>query len=128
MADAELDATGTKTDADANGDSETSTSDVDAGPCGSCGGGSVCVEHEVLGGALIPPDDAGQCPAGRVILPNAIGCSLPPTFDCAPLPGACFPPGAIAPSHCVCAPSLCSSGEQCTNVSPTLMRCALLAP
>src|SRR5690242_3689962 len=72
--------------------------------CGtvSCGQGEICVKDQTIGGAFIPPDDAGNCPPPRIIVPEApISCSPPPTFHCAPLPAACL----AAPS-CACADTL----------------------
>lgn len=102
----------------------------DAGVCATCHPGTVCLEHQVSGGALIMPDDAGQCPAGRVVSPGTPAlCVVDPTFQCAPLPATCSnAPGTPAIAHCTCAKSLCASGEVCTDVTPTLMRCQLLAP
>lgn len=116
-------------DAGEDGASQTTGSDADA-TCATCGAGSVCVENQTIGGAVFRPDDAGQCPAGRIIVPAAPNfCSLPPTFNCALLPSACATaPGSTAVAHCTCAPSLCSAGRQCTDLTPTLMRCLLSAP
>ncbi len=102
----------------------------DAGICASCGSGHVCVEHRIEGGGLVFPNDAGVCPDGTVLNPDSPhNCERTPTYECARLPGACSnPPGTPAPAHCTCAASLCGSFEQCTDVSPTLMQCALLAP
>jgi hypothetical protein len=111
-------------------DSTSEAAAGDAGTCATCGAGSVCVEDQTLGGARIPPDDAGQCPPGLVIVPDAPStCSSPPTFHCAVLPSTCTtPPGSIAVAHCTCAASLCAAGDMCTDLTPTLMRCVLAAP
>jgi hypothetical protein len=102
----------------------------DAGVCAACSPGSVCVEDGISGGALILPDDAGQCPAGRVPsggTPDV--CVTPPTYHCAKLPAACNTAlGATAVAHCTCAPELCPTADQCTDPTPTLMKCSLLAP
>jgi hypothetical protein len=98
--------------------------------CSSCKHGQVCVEHLVEGGALFLAD-AGRCPAGRIPSesgPNTL-CVSPPSFDCADLPAACTTaPGSTAVAHCSCARSLCGSATTCDDVSPTLMKCTLLAP
>jgi hypothetical protein len=115
---------------DSSADSPGSGPAGDAGVCATCHPGTVCLEHQVSGGALIMPDDAGQCMNGRVLSPGPPAlCVVAPTFQCATLPGACSnPPGTPAIAHCTCATSLCASGEVCTDVTPTLMRCQLLAP
>ena len=102
----------------------------DGGVCDGCGGGSVCVEDQTIGGAAVYPDDAGHCPAGRVMVPQAPNfCSPVPTFHCAALPAACnTPPGSVAVAHCVCASNLCQAGTMCSDLSPTLMECLLAAP
>ena len=102
----------------------------DAGICGSCGPTSVCVESQTLGGAVIVPDDAGQCPQGRVLSAGPPArCDLAPSYACRLLPAACnTAPGSTAIAHCTCAASLCQAGDRCTDVSPTLMLCQLLAP
>jgi len=106
------------------------TTSGDAGVCAACGAGAVCVEDVVSGGAFITPDDAGQCPPGRVLSPGTPQtCVSPPTYHCATLPAACnTAPGSTAIAHCACAGSLCGSGESCTDVTPSLMKCTLLAP
>jgi hypothetical protein len=56
-------------------------------------------------------------------------CITPPTYHCAALPSACnTAPGATAIAHCVCAPGLCPPGDQCSDPTPVLMTCSLLAP
>jgi hypothetical protein len=116
-------------------DSADATDDVpvvngDASVCGSCGTGSVCVEDSVSGGALFAVDDAGNCPAGRIPsggTPDV--CISPPTYHCAALPSACnTAAGSTAVAHCTCASELCPPAYMCTDPSPTLMTCALLAP
>ncbi len=106
-----------------SGDASTTT-------CSSCKRGQVCVEHLVEGGALFLAD-AGRCPAGRV--PSQGGpqtlCVSPPSFECANLPGECTTaPGSTAVARCSCARSLCGSATTCDDVSPSLMKCTLLAP
>jgi hypothetical protein len=103
----------------------------DAGTCPTCGSGSVCVEDQTSGGALILPDDAGACPSGRI--PADAGtllvCELAPTFHCAVLPSACTTAlGSTAVAHCTCAPSLCSGEGMCSDVTPTLVECLLEVP
>jgi hypothetical protein len=88
------------------------------------------VEDQTVGGAFVSPDDAGECPDGLVIVPQAPrSCSSPPTFHCAPLPSECNTSvGDLAVAHCTCASSLCSADESCADVSPTQMLCVLSAP
>jgi hypothetical protein len=120
-------ATQDSTTADATGGGDAAGPVGDAGVCAMCGPGTVCLEHQVSGGAIFFPDDAGQCPSGRIL--SGTTCIAEPTFQCVTLPGTCSnAPGTPALAHCVCARSLCASAEQCTDVTPTLMRCQLLAP
>jgi hypothetical protein len=71
-----------------------------------------------------------MCPSGRVPsggTPDV--CIVPPTYHCAGLPAACnTAPGNPAIAHCTCAPELCPTSYMCTDPSPTLMKCSLLAP
>jgi hypothetical protein len=101
----------------------------DTGKCPSCATNQVCVENQTVGGALRLPDDAGQCPVGYLIVPEApTSCSPQPTFHCADLPSACNTgQGNLAIAHCTCAPQLCPAA-QCTDLSPTLMRCLQRVP
>ena len=122
------DSTAADSGADAGDTGRTTGSD--AGACGACGVGSVCVANQTIGGAIEPPDDAGRCPPGRVIVPEAPhACSPAPTFHCATLPSTCTTaPGSLAIATCACDPSICSGGEICTDVTPTQVQCLLLAP
>ncbi len=115
---------------DAEADETSPIIEGDAGTCATCGTGHVCVENQTVGGARILPNDAGQCPPGLIVVPNAPNaCSSPPTFHCAPLPPTCTTaPGSTAIAHCACAPSICAAGERCTDLTPTLMQCLLAAP
>jgi hypothetical protein len=36
--------------------------------------------------------------------------------------------GSTAIAHCTCAPGLCPLAYQCTDPTPILMKCTLLAP
>jgi hypothetical protein len=101
----------------------------DAGVCATCTGNEVCVEHQIVGGAVHPLNDAGRCDDGFVIVPEApFTCSRPPTFQCAQLPSTCNTnPAAVAVAHCTCASSLCAASS-CTDVTPTLMRCVQSVP
>lgn len=111
------------------GSSGTRTVDSGVPGCRQCPLGSLCVEHQTVGGALMLPD-AGRCPDGRILSPGPRPtCDLPPSYECETLPSECMnAPGTPALAHCVCARSLCPAGNQCTDVSPTLMKCTLLAP
>ena len=113
------------------GDATADSAAGDAGTCATCGSGSVCVEDQTSGGALILPDDAGDCPSGRI--PADAGarvvCESAPTFHCALLPSACTTAaGSTAVAHCTCAPALCSGEGMCSDVTPTLVECLLEAP
>jgi hypothetical protein len=110
-------------------DARTDRDEVGFGACGSCAAGSVCLETQVIGGAVREkPDDAGACPVGLHSVPESpLSCAVLPTYRCAPLPATCSPDSGIAASlHCPCASSLCNG--PCSDVSPTQMRCLLLAP
>jgi hypothetical protein len=124
--------TGTTSGSTTSSSASTSeTTDGDAGTCPTCDPGSVCVEDQTSGGALVLPDDAGDCPAGRVATDAGMTriCQVEPTFHCAMLPSACATaPGSTAIAHCTCAPSLCSGEGMCSDLSPTLVECLLLAP
>jgi hypothetical protein len=115
---------------DAGADSASHINNGDAGVCGSCDGASICVENQTIGGALFLPNDAGQCSDGRIIVPEAPqSCSSPPSHGCAQLPPACTTAaGSVAVATCVCAPSICAAGRQCSDPTPTLVRCLLRAP
>jgi len=122
-----LDSATKVTDAQSDGAGDATTGSADGGACAACGAGSICVEDLTVGGALILPDDAGQCPNGRVVVPQSIGCSVPPTFHCAQVPGACTA-GTPAIAHCVCVPSICPAGYMCTDLTPTLTQCIQAVP
>jgi hypothetical protein len=113
-------------DAGASGDAaqQSSAGDAGAGSCSpACAHGSVCVKTQVIGGALIEPDDAGVCPAPRVMVPEAPGiCSLPPSFQCATVPAACR-----ASLSCACAQPVCGS-LSCESATAALVQCLLRAP
>jgi len=106
--------------------------DAHTDSCSACKRGELCVEHITEGGAFIPVD-AGRCPKGRI--PESLGpgrpsdCVYAPSYECRSLPAECSTaPGSTAVAHCTCARSFCDTSDQCTDVSPTLMKCALLAP
>jgi hypothetical protein len=102
------------------------TGDAGTGVCPNCTNGSLCVEHQIEGGARITTD-AGQCPPGRV--PSGGLCVLPPSYACMTLPSACSPPPGSPPvAHCICARSLCGSANLCADLSPTLMKCTEQVP
>jgi hypothetical protein len=97
-------------------DAAADVESADAALCDTCRGGAWCVSDQVVGGAVILPDDAGMCPPGRI--PSVGGaltrCVQAPVYHCTTLPGACFPQGGAAPSPCVCDPSVCPSGFMCS--------------
>jgi hypothetical protein len=117
------------TDAGSDATREGTAGDADAAPCAACGAGSVCVEDLVLGGELILPDDAGQCPNGRVVVPQSPrSCTVPPTYRCLPVPAECTS-GTPAPTHCACVPSICPAGlYMCTDLTLTLTQCIEAVP
>ena len=100
----------------------TSPCPADYGGCGTCAAGSMCVKEQTIGGAIIVPDDAGVCSSGRVIVPEAPGyCSLPPTFDCAPMDPSCF-----ARPSCNCSASSCNG--DCTDANSKVVVCLRRVP
>jgi hypothetical protein len=112
-------------------DAAADVESADAALCDTCRGGAWCVSDQVLGGVVIRPDDAGMCPAGRI--PSVGGalttCVQAPVYHCATLPGACFPQGGAAPSPCVCDPSICPGGFNCSLGSATAtVQCLELVP
>jgi hypothetical protein len=122
-----LDSATKVSDARSDAAGDATTGGADGGACAACGTGSICVEDLTVGGALILPDDAGQCPNGRVVVPQSLGCSVPPTFHCAQVPGACTA-GTPAVAHCVCVPSICPASYMCTDLTPTLTQCLQAVP
>lgn len=103
------------------------TSSGDAGACGTvtCGAGQVCVREQVLGGALVLPDDAGMCPPGyQPGDPGTRACVRDPTYRCADRPAACAG-GALS---CGCAGSLCTGCTMCMGVTDSTINCLCLAP
>ncbi len=90
-----------------------------------CGPGSVCVRDQVVGGALVLPDDAGACPVGRHLTGDR--CERDPTFSCAATPAQCS--GAV---DCSCAATLCtqqgSCPYQCTSATSTEVECTCPVP
>ena len=117
-------------DGSSDATSETAAGDANVDACAACATGSICVEDLTVGGAFIPPDDAGQCPNGLVIIPQSRGCSSPPSMHCVPLPAACTAAaGNLEPSHCSCVPSICPAAlYMCTDLTPTLTECLQAAP
>jgi hypothetical protein len=118
------------TSGEGTGGAETGGAENDSGPvsdCSSCtAAGTVCVEHQLEGGALFRAD-AGRCPNGRIAVGSI--CQSPPSFECQHLPAACqTAPGSLAIAHCTCARSLCGSANLCEDVTPTHMKCTLQAP
>jgi hypothetical protein len=85
------------------------------------------VEDWTVGGAIILPNDAGQCPNGRLVVVPGGTCSSPPSYHCVQLPGACTN-GTPAVAHCVCVPSICPPSYMCTDLTPTFTQCLLEVP
>jgi hypothetical protein len=89
----------------------------------SCASPELCVQSQVAGGAVIFPDDAGACPAGREV--GASGhCDDIPTYTCVQRPAACT--GAIS---CACASALCPQNFMCqSSASTTFVSCVEAVP
>jgi hypothetical protein len=121
-------ADGAATDAAAT-DAAADVESPDAALCNTCTGGRVCVSDQVVGGAVIVPDDAGMCPAGRI--PTTRGalttCVQEPAYHCELLPGACSA-GGLALSPCSCDPTICPPAFTCSLPSPTLVQCVEAVP
>ena len=117
-------------DADSAVGLEAGTMDA-ADACATCGAGQVCVASQIVsGGDTVSTDDAGQCPTGFVVVPEAPHtCSRPTSYACASPPAACAPPDGSPPlDACSCAPSICPPMSTCTNPTPTHVRCLVVAP
>ena len=86
-----------------------------------CGPVGVCLRKQVLGGVCFPPD--GGCPQGYSV--SGPCCVMDPAYTCVPRPSAC----ASGELTCACAaPTLCTSGYNCTMPKPGEIDCTLLAP
>jgi hypothetical protein len=101
---------------------------TDGGPGGCsppCGAGSICVRDQVMGGAVVLPDDAGGCPSGYYS--NGSICERDPSFFCAPLPSGCN--GTVT---CGCAGTLCTTQQtcpyQCRNATSNEVDCECDVP
>lgn len=71
---------------------DATTSHDAAAACAACGANDICVAHRVIGGALIQPDDAGNCPPGRHLMTLSGGdkyCENDWQYACEPRPPAC---------------------------------------
>jgi hypothetical protein len=121
--DATTDADAASTDADS-----TDATHGDGGTSGcnpSCKADEICVSDQVVGGAFLPPDDAGACPPGRHVVGNH--CENDPTYSCSKAPTGCV--GAI---DCTCAATLCTSQNscpyQCQSASTEQVNCVCPVP
>lgn len=114
----------------AGGDSAGSDGAADTGgdgghvACGAatCAEGEVCVMDQFEGGPLHPPNDAGMCPDGDVLLGSS--CEPAPSYRCVKEPASCTTGGL----SCSCAQSLCQSGYTCKSAKDGEVSCYLLAP
>ncbi len=103
------------------------STDGGAGTCSpACESGKVCVKDQVVGGAIVFPDDAGTCPAGRHFV--ADHCEQDPTYACAAYPSGCT---GLALT-CTCAASICTSQSSCSftceSTSPGQVNCLCQTP
>ena len=95
----------------------------------TCAANETCVGYRVVGGAVFPPDQNNECPAGRHLEANT--CQYDFSYTCATLTN-CNAPSAT----CRCAPGTdCANTTQC-RLPPTSawldpdaqLVCELLAP
>jgi hypothetical protein len=84
------------------------------------------VKDQIVGGVVLPPDDAGACPAGTHF--NGNYCERDPTYACMPTPAAC----AGGTLDCTCAGTLCTSqnacGYTCQSTAPGQVNCLCAVP
>ncbi len=95
---------------------------IDAG--GACGGrtcatGEICLRQRTLGGAFLPPDDAGMCPTGRHV--EGSSCVADFSYRCAARP-------TCTTADCACLGALCPASFMCRGADATVLTCEQLAP
>ena len=95
--------------------------DAAAGSCGAstCMPSELCVRQRTLGGAFLPPDDAGTCPPGRHVEGSA--CVADFAYRCAVRP----PCAAV---DCACLGMVCPSSFMCRGAEAAQVTCEQLAP
>jgi hypothetical protein len=114
-------ASGTTGSAGTTGTGGSSASDGGQTCSPACGSGSICVGSGTEGGAVIMPNDAGVCPAGRHLAGNA--CVNDLSYACKAIPAGCG--GTVT---CTCASSLCPTSYMCQGPSNGVLTCVLAVP
>jgi hypothetical protein len=101
-----------------------SNGDAAGTACGSstCAATQVCVRTQTQGGAVLCPQDGGQCPDGYDLSGGC--CVMTPSYGCVARPSAC---GAAVTCACAMA-TLCTAGHTCTMPRDNEIDCTLLAP
>lgn len=97
------------------------TPDAAAASCGTstCMPTEICVRQRTLGGAFLPPDDAGMCPAGRHV--EGASCVSDFAYRCAARP-------TCTAADCACLGMVCPSSFMCRGVEAAQVTCEQLAP
>ncbi len=98
---------------DAGGDAPGSDSGTGNCTPTTCPSPDVCIETQVVGGAIIVVNDAGKCPAGTEpanALETEGRCMSDPTTSCAARPAGCG--SAVT---CACAATLCPISDRCVD-------------
>ena len=88
----------------------------------ACTSGFVCVATGTQGGALIMPNDAGVCPAGRHLV-GSDNCVSDLAYACMTIPAGCS--GTVT---CACASSLCPTLHTCQEPSAGVLSCIEAVP
>lgn len=112
------------TDAARDAVSDVSTDamrDASSPSCGSatCAASEICLRQRTLGGAFLPPDDAGMCPAGRHV--EGSSCVADFSYRCVARP-------TCTTVDCACLSALCPSSFMCRGAEASLLTCEQLAP
>ena len=126
---------GSGTPGGAAGSAEGGASGAGAQPCGesTCGADEVCIAYRTVGGALLLPDEDGNCPEGSYSSGgSAAHCIREWAYECRELEGC--ERDAI---DCDCGRGMCPSGhDSCHEAgagdehlsSDAVLTCELLAP
>lgn len=95
--------------------------DASSPSCGSatCAASEICLRQRTLGGAFLPPDDAGMCPAGRHV--EGSSCVADFSYRCVARP-------TCTTVDCACLSALCPSSFMCRGAEASLLTCEQLAP